>query len=784
MPILSGIHEFDGFINIPEEDEIPPDGTVPVPPATPTPVEPPDDDDGGFFGFIDGLDDFIGDLSDALGERISGLADQLDAFQDDVDSSISGVIDDVSDGISNAADFTVNRLTENIDGVATAVFREADRLQNKIGDGIDAAEEFLDTQIDSAEQSIISGIDTGIDFLDDGLSQVSTKIEGGIDDVLAEIEDGVQPLIRKSQSAIEGQIDTLEAKVAGPLSFLQENLPLQVLNLSEVLEKGLGPLDALPGALGGVLTGIVTEVLPALGFDQLLPVFSLFGKIIGHLDATLPGDGSLDIQTGSWDMPRGTEDQINITLSSLPIIGQIIQTHHSAEFDRMRFEALEFYRPTPLDQGSIMESLRRRKDGRPELLDDLKKFGLSDDRIRRLEEIVNSPLPILERLDAWKRGFITDEGIVEALAENGLSDADIGIATQLASRLPPIQDQILFAIRGVFDVEESRKFGEFEGLPSSLESEFITKFGIEGGDFSKQVEVFANEAGKLGLPPEWVAAYWTSHWRLPSLQAAYEMFHRLAPDIVEAESADFVANGFNPAEIVFGPEELNRLVRSADFSSFWRPKLEAIAYNPLTRVDIRRMHKLGTMDDAATERAYRKVGFSPSDAAKMLEFTIAFNKTPDTGQADEIRSLTKAQILDFVENDLFTPAEGVETLIDIGYDQFAAEGFVELELAKRDRKAQRVGIDLIEERVLNGLIDVNDAASELDALGVGPAHKALVLRELDVALAKRTRQPTRAELDKFLEEQVIDTDVYETAMLSLGYQPEWVARFIQLNQPG
>jgi len=165
----------------------------------------------------------------------------------------------------------------------------------------------------------------------------------------------------------------------------------------------------------------------------------------------------------------------------------------------------------------------------------------------------------------------------------------------------------------------------------------------------------------------------------------------------------------------------------------------------------------------------------------MLDFTIEFNKEPEDQEQREVRELTRTQILDFVEHFIFEPEEGVGALEDIGYTNFAAQSFVDIELTKRDRGLQRDSVDLVKEEVLAGLIDLNAASLELDGLEVGPGHKAKIIRELEIKLARRTRQPSREDLDKFLGESIISPQEYRTAMGSLGYTDAWIERYLVLN---
>lgn len=753
-----------------------------IPPLeSPLPLEIDLPGEPGDFGIVGALGDFTIALTNSINENMAQLIGEFGSLADAIDSSITGGLAGFGSIVDTALAETINRINFGFDSINAAVTESVASVEDSIAGrlAIQAAE--ITSTVNAIDSRIGAQIAESEGSILGTLSGVAGKIFESLGDTIDAVQELDDVITNKITEFVKGEIDDLERLVARPLAVLTESLPLQVLNLADVVKTGLEGIPNLPEALGEQISGVFTTLANSLGLDQLLGLFSLTSRVVTSIIGKLEGAENLETVLGSWDVPKSTIDQINTALSTIPIIGAIIQTDHPAEFERMRQNSFEHTRPTQLDVGSTLELIRRFPDELDSVLGNLRRNGLDDSKIDSLLRIRHTPLQMLDNLDGWRRGEIDEQALDTKLRANGLSDEDGALAKRLSRRIPPIADLILFSVRGVFDVEESRRFGEFEGLPPALEAQFIEAFGIEGGDFSRQVQVFADAASKLGLPEEWVAAYWTAHWRLPSLQNAYQMFHRLAPDIVDAEREDFIADGFDPENLKFDRESLDRLVRAADFSGFWRDKLSAIAFNPLTRVDIRRMHKLGILDDAATQRAYRKVGFSSSDADKMLAFTVAFNGEPDAAQTDEIRSLTKNQILDFVENELFTEEEGIDALTAIGYDEFAAVGFVDLELAKRDRTLQRTAISLVEERVLAGLIDINEASLEFDILGVSSGQKALVIRELDVKLTKRTRQPSRAELDTFIGNAIISVEEYRVGMLSLGYTDEWVERFVQLN---
>lgn len=737
--------------------------------------------DVGDFALLGATSEFTTNLMSDVRSTIERATRGLEGYQTAVDKALLGFIGDLIALAEIREQEAIQKIANDIQAVTSTIFNLDGSLRRQIETGTETTIDSFIALIDGIDRTIQGGIEQQAEESGNVITSIFGKITGAIDDTIEGIDSIISPTINKIESTIIGRLNTLEGLVAKPLAALEQSLPLQLAGIGTVIAEGLSGIVDLPEALGGQVRDLFSGLASALGLDQLLSLFTLTGRVIGKINEGIEGIDDLEVQQSSWDVPLSIEDSINVVLSAIPMLGTVAQLKHPGEYERLRLNSFQHTRPTPLDFGSTLEFIRRFPDELNNLVGNLERSGLSDDKIQQLLRINNTPLPVIDYLDAWHRGAIDEDSLDIRLRSNGLSELDIPVAKALSRRLAPIADLILFSVRGVFDVEESRAFGEFEGLPAELEASFIENLGIEGGDFTTQVRVFAEQAAKLGMPPEIVAAYWTSHWRLPSLQTAYEMFHRLQPDIVEAERAEFEADGFDPDSLKFDATQLNRLVRSADYSEFWRDKLSAIAFNPLTRVDIRRMHKLGILDDSATLRAYRKVGFSPSDAAKMLTFTIAFNTEPDKEQTDEVRSLTKAQVLEFVENMLFTPEEGVEALIGIGYSEFAAQGFVDLEIAKRDRNEQKQQIALVKERVIAGLTDLNAASLELDEIGIGPTQKAVLLRDLEIATASKTRLPTKAELADFANGGLITATEYENGLAALGIPDVWIPRYVALN---
>ena len=761
----------------------PPPEPIPVPTPGPEPVAPIESDP--FFGLLPDLPD-IEDLIDAFQE---GILAALVGVVDNIDGIIDGAVDKILNPITalkGALDVVTSAFTSGIATAIGIIRNQADRVitqvSDKIGDAFQGVIGVIESVIAQMTQTIGAVLGAIEATIASTIDIIAETIGGALAAVISITEQIIVLVGEKITAAIESSAAVIEASIGVPFAKLADILPFQIATLGETIAEGFGTFLDIPDLLGEKVKEVFTDLGNLFGLDSLVAL----SKMVGQFTAESGFNPSISEVIANADPDNSADMEINAKssalLAAIPIVGTFFQTLHPAVYEKIQQRSFELDRPTLLGVPDGLELLRRFPDEADGVISDLQKQGWPNERIEQLTRLRFQLTPVADTLDAWRRNFIDDQGLADKLDSLGWSDSDQALLRKLTFRIPPIQDMILFAIRGVFDVEESRAFGEFEGLPPELERAFIEAFDIEGGDFSRQVEVFATEAQKLGLSPEWVAAYWTSHWRLPSLQTAYEMFHRLQPDILAAESDRVAADGFTTSELEFTRPELDRLVRAQDFSSFWRPKLSAIAFNPLTRVDIRRIAKLLGKDKEWMIIQYRKVGFSPFDANLMADFTIAFNAEPDQDQAVEVRNLTKTVILDFVETSILTPEEGVERLELIGYDSFAAEALVDLELAKVERGLQRDQIDLIEEQVRLQILDLNSASIELDAIGVPASQKEVIIRRLGIQLAPRPSSPSKSDLDNFLNQRVIEVGDYRIGLAERGFSEDAIDLYVKLDR--
>lgn len=113
---------------------------------------------------------------------------------------------------------------------------------------------------------------------------------------------------------------------------------------------------------------------------------------------------------------------------------------------------------------------------------------------------------------------------------------------------------------------------------------------------------------QLGFNKFWADSYWGAHWQLPSISQLNEMLFRGVID----------------------QEEWTRFVRFNDFEPSQIPNLQEIIFNPYTRVDVRRMHRMGILTDPELLQAYADLGnFAPTAPDDSGRLRAQFVTNPD-----------------------------------------------------------------------------------------------------------------------------------------------------------
>lgn len=327
----------------------------------------------------------------------------------------------------------------------------------------------------------------------------------------------------------------------------------------------------------------------------------------------------------------------------------------------------------------------------------------------------------------WRREELEEGVLDEHLAKLRFTDTGIAQLKKVTEFFPQPVDLVRFAVREVYTPETVERFGMLQDLP----------------------EKFITESAKAGLPAEQASNFWGAHWLLPSSGQGFEMFQR-----------DVIAE-----------DDLGMLLKALDIMPFWRDKLTSIAYRTLTRVDIRRMHAMGNLDDTQTYDAYRHYGNSPEDAERMLEFTKAYN-------AEGSKGLTRANVVKGFKAGLITESDLRSYLQAFGYGEEVVDFWVDMAVYEKTLSEIQVSKAELDAQYQRGMITEAEYRQRLNAMDLPATYVEAAVAETVAKESSRVRMPTRSDLEKWLKLEVIDEKYYADEMLTLGYRQEDIEYYL------
>ena len=273
-------------------------------------------------------------------------------------------------------------------------------------------------------------------------------------------------------------------------------------------------------------------------------------------------------------------------------------------------------------------------------------------------------------ITAWRRDPEAYAHLFDDLKDQGWSEERIEALKFYTLFYPAPADLVRWQAREVFEPEMVERYG--------LDSEFEA---IEKEPFYK-----------AGMTDEQILNYWRAHWEHASWMQVVEMLHRGL--LTEAEVYDWF--------------------RLVEIPPFWRDKLIQTAYTWPTRVDVRRWWDMRTIDETELRRLYSGMGYRGVNLDNYILWTKVYVAFPDLmarwtkgwitigdvrreltalgmpadrveemiqmkvkpdqpARVAEGKELTKTEIYKGVKKELISWEQGIELLMDLGYDEDEAD---------------------------------------------------------------------------------------------------------------
>jgi len=336
------------------------------------------------------------------------------------------------------------------------------------------------------------------------------------------------------------------------------------------------------------------------------------------------------------------------------------------------------------------------------------------------------PLPSISEIrESLNRGLIDETEAKLLFGHHGYLQHNIEkIITPLRSAIPGASDLVRFAVREVWNSKVVKQFGYDAEFPAEFNAWMKTLGYVDD----------PRVVGGKGFPSNlesWAQAYWRAHWDIISPTQAYVALQRLRIDSV-------TGTWRSPSGVVFDENDLDTVLKIHDYPPYFRKVLAAISYRVLTRVDIRRAYRIGTIKSKAElVEYYKDTGYNDREAGVLADITIAEYQP----KAKVVRQqATKGTICRLYSAGVMTRDAALVSLhsvntntekeleeyrqrnpdeqLKIAEQDFAAREFLEICDLQAEEKLVSASLRAIKKRYMIADFNDSDAKSELVKLGI------------------------------------------------------------------
>ena len=760
------------------------------------------------------------------------------------------IVNSLTDGMIGDYKGAVTTITAPItDNVQTVSQMGADTVDNVFDDILKAINTFI-AWIQGIFNSITGWFDTLISKITDALYNIYTWLTSIIDNVSNWISDNVTAAINAVKqwlnttiNNISDWITTAYDNVASWITTAINNVGAWITStynsIADWIGTAINNIVATYETVKQTVTDVFNNFLNWLGgvrdnivawWNRTLNNVSLFisNQVIPALNRAREGaEGIVGIAKIVWDFIAkgdyqsafktiddfmhgiGLPAPVAIIQSILSMIAYFWETIH-LQFVPMEYNAQKQAQISlglePLDLGTAAQAVYRGLMSADEFKHNAALGGIAENRAEKAIN-ANRPLPAPAQIqDSFLRGEISQSEHDSLLAQYGLSGDNIDLIKQLYPVIPQITDLVHFADRWAWDDSIAQRF--------LYDTEFP--------------EVVKEWCAKIGISEEWFKRYWRSHWQLPGLQDVFEMLHRLREGQVGQPFTD---------------ADLDAYLRTTPLPPYFHDKLKAISYNPYTRVDIRRMYKMGVLTKEEVTKAYQDLGYASDKAQTLTEFTIRYYAPEDTTQLDDFANQSRAAysqgyrqhiisqdeyesflrglnyqqddvdilvqidnfrillddklfdnqahrkewqklLLNAYDRGLFHVNELRPMLMDMGYSDDEVDLEVGLSDYSRQLTIRNSIAQNIHDQYVNYIINNVELHTILDQFNFTSDEIDKLQEEWDIERALRTKRPPLADLRKFLKAGLLTIDDYLDELRGEGYNEKYVSMYAQTLAAG
>ena len=686
-------------------------------------------------------------------------------------------LDNLADGGAGPNDGDLENGINDLEGTGG---KGKNKAGNDAGNGVNDAEgtakganDKLDDDVGGGGNGILETIGGGLAKVGEVLSGGGAGIAGAVAGIASAITSGLSALLSPILGASQGIADTLQASglgglagdlgtVRGAIQTIENSIRSHTTDAEVVMDRIIGRIDQDQSETAAAIedqtpvmqreASALEDIAGGVGADGILGTAARDALAAGErrsaaglpsMRQVKPTDAPCIIDEG------GTIDDIK----NVPIIGPVVdaliragvglqglwaQASVLVRWCQMAYLRENPYEP-PAASDVIAQWIRGRRNDESAVAG-LRQWGYDSQEAMAMLHTARSPLPPERVIEALRREVMDDAQAMTELKRVGYSEIDAQRVIDMRDYILPPQDVIRLAVREVF-TPDARREGQLDR------------------DYPAELTARARQAG---MSERDAKDLWAAHWELPSLRQGFQMLHR---GVIDAETMD-------------------GLQRARDIAPGWRDRLRRIAYSPVTRVDLRRLHQDGVIDRDRLKRGYLDLGYSDSDADLMTDWTVRRSDAArQRADAREAGGVSRAAVIRLYRLGSISRSRARDMLTDTGLTADAAGQYLEATDLEARADARDDELRAILERARAGSVSEQGARNEIAGLGLESSERELALARLDRVVAARVKVPSRADLDRAAKAGLVDEGEYTRALVDQGWSVDWARRFWQ-SRPG
>jgi hypothetical protein len=363
-----------------------------------------------------------------------------------------------------------------------------------------------------------------------------------------------------------------------------------------------------------------------------------------------------------------------------------------------------------------------------------------------------------DALKLYRLGKLKWEEFWDWIRQDGVINIDdFKMLEASAIDIPSVSDLIRMMVRDTGDPKVVELY--------NLDDQFKEKW-------SGELEKFGDAQG---ITQEVARLHWRAHWEYPSSTQAFEMLHRLRPDSKYAQrlNAESIARGLasgKPSPGIFTSfNDVQKLLEINDLAWYWRERLAAIAYRPLTRTDAQRARQLGVISKEDLYGVYQDEGYNTENAQILTDFT---EKTISDRKARKSYPKGVGGAVKLYVSGLWSMDQLLAELNRLHVDEEQRTTIVEQAKHDREVKIFTNAITCIQRSYAQGALDDNQAKIALVQAGMDAQLANDNVENLWCKKKGPAKQVTAAKLCEWRDKKLINAEQHLRRLVNLGYSPD------------